>query len=368
MTQSPDIVERITQRINNFKRSSVSLGVPCEVVMSAARIGDMINHTSFWSALAGAVVGACITGGIFALATMAVAAFGIASGLAIAATVAVGAIATGVAYDGIKKVTDMATNYVHKTIGGELSGPIILGSPNVLVNNKSLAMADLPLSIGCTRHSPPPQIAQGSETVFVNGKPVAREGDKTECGATIDKGSPNVFFGSGQKTYVDIKSEFTDWQRALLIGVEFIVPPTALFNKGIREALTQAGKSLATRGAYIGATVTDRFKRSTLAPLFRNVYKIARDSAQETYKGSTKVGHALSKHAGRNPEIWGGKIKGNMTTWNEQGIKHFDEIVNAPGKFKRLVSEKGIEFIEKRLPDGRGIRLNQDWTFKGFID
>jgi filamentous hemagglutinin len=30
--------------------------------------------------------------------------------------------------------------------------------------------------------------------------------------------------------------------------------------------------------------------------------------------------------------------------------------------------ENGLSFIEKKLPDGRGVRLNLDGTFKGFID
>ncbi|WP_424407521.1 hypothetical protein [Pasteurella sp. PK-2025] len=60
MADSPDIVQRITQRINAFPRSTMQLGAPCDVVMPAARVGDIINHTSFWSALAGAVVGAMV--------------------------------------------------------------------------------------------------------------------------------------------------------------------------------------------------------------------------------------------------------------------------------------------------------------------
>ena len=44
------------------------------------------------------------------------------------------------------------------------------------------------------------------------------------------------------------------------------------------------------------------------------------------------------------------------------------EIIRAPGEFKSVTTDKGIPFIEKRLGDGRGIRLNLDGTFKGFID
>ena len=86
-------------------------------------------------------------------------------------------------------------------------------------------------------------------------------------------------------------------------------------------------------------------------------------SAQVPYKGSTIVGHALAKHSGRpvtfsNPsvsgaEVWG-KIKGKVTTWNEQGISHLKDIIRAPGDFSAIA-------------DG-GARLNQDKTFKGFID
>lgn len=94
--------------------------------------------------------------------------------------------------------------------------------------------------------------------------------------------------------------------------------------------------------------------------------KIVLKSAQETYKGSTRVGHALSKHAGRKPEIWG-KMTGSMKTWNDQAMKHMREIIRGPGKFTK-VTDKGTTFIEKRLSDGRGIRLNQDYSFKGFID
>ena len=89
-------------------------------------------------------------------------------------------------------------------------------------------------------------------------------------------------------------------------------------------------------------------------------------SAQKAYKGSTVVGHALSKHAGRNPDIWG-KMAGSMKTWNDQAMKHFNDIARGPGQFQK-VTDNGISFMEKRLSDGRGMRLNMDSTFKGFID
>lgn len=42
--------------------------------------------------------------------------------------------------------------------------------------------------------------------------------------------------------------------------------------------------------------------------------------------------------------------------------------MNAPGSFIKTPNDRGINFLEKRLHDGRGVRLNMDGTFKGFID
>lgn len=48
-------------------------------------------------------------------------------------------------------------------------------------------------------------------------------------------------------------------------------------------------------------------------------------------------------------------------------MKHFREILNGPGRFE-VIKSGSISFLEKRLPDGRGIRLNMDGSFKTFID
>lgn len=95
--------------------------------------------------------------------------------------------------------------------------------------------------------------------------------------------------------------------------------------------------------------------------------KLALSSAQNAYKGSTVVGHALAKHSGRHPETWG-KMSGSMGTWNEQGMNHFRDIIRSPGKFTQKKAENGPAFPEKRIEDGRGVRLNMDGTFKGFLD
>ena len=100
---------------------------------------------------------------------------------------------------------------------------------------------------------------------------------------------------------------------------------------------------------------------------FTNLRSTALNSANVAYKGSTKLGHSLSKHSGRHPQTWG-RLTGNPSTWHDQALKHFDDIMDAPGSFTTVKNKHGIDFLEKRLPDGRGMRLNMDQTFKGFID
>lgn len=75
----------------------------------------------------------------------------------------------------------------------------------------------------------------------------------------------------------------------------------------------------------------------------------------------------MQKHAGRHPEILG-KVKGGPDQINETALNHLNEIINALGDFVQITNNRGITFLEKTLPDGRGVRLNMDGTFKGFID
>ena len=83
--------------------------------------------------------------------------------------------------------------------------------------------------------------------------------------------------------------------------------------------------------------------------------------------GETIAGHALQKHAGRNPQIWGA-VKGNSESINRQAMEHINDILKSPGDFMIHTTDRGISFLEKKLPDGRGMRLNMDGSFKGFID
>ena len=77
---------------------------------------------------------------------------------------------------------------------------IMNGSPNVLINNIPATTVGSMISIHFRLAwpfppCPPNPIVLGSSTVLVNGKPLARMGDKSGCGGIIMQGSPNVIAG-----------------------------------------------------------------------------------------------------------------------------------------------------------------------------
>lgn len=75
--------------------------------------------------------------------------------------------------------------------------PITDGSPNVFINGKPVAREGDPFAVhGCIVHAPHiGYVASGSSTVFVNDKPIARVGDPVTCGGNIAQGSDNVIAG-----------------------------------------------------------------------------------------------------------------------------------------------------------------------------
>lgn len=86
------------------------------------------------------------------------------------------------------------------------------------------------------------------------------------------------------------------------------------------------------------------------------------------YKDMTRLGHAISKHAQRHPAIWG-KLSGPKSGYHNLALKHFEDIMRAPGHFLPVRSgDQRIHFLEKKLADGRGLRLNLDGSFKRFFD
>ncbi|WP_338156721.1 PAAR domain-containing protein, partial [Xenorhabdus bovienii] len=163
---------------------------------------------------------------------------------------AAGSGLTYLASDAIAAASSAVTNFVDSF--GSPDGMLDSGSGNVMIEGKPAARATVDMA-KCSKHPAPPLIAQGSESVFINGQPAARVGDKLVCGAAIKGGASKVFIGSGQGTYLDIEEEFSGWQRALLVAVEFLVPPTRGLIKGVGKLLTKTGRQAVLAGAKLGA-------------------------------------------------------------------------------------------------------------------
>jgi hypothetical protein len=129
----------------------------------------------------------------------------------------------------------------------------------------------------------------------------------------------------------------------------------------------EMSKKAATLGEELGIINNEiRFSIRNLTSIQERNFL---SSAAKPYdQNLTLLAHAFSKHAGRHPEIWG-RLIGPMNTWHEQAVNQLKYICNASGEFHKVFDAKtGLTWIEKRLPDGRGVRLNQDYTFKGFVD
>lgn len=70
--------------------------------------------------------------------------------------------------------------------------PNIQGSPDVFVNSRPAHRKGDKWAVHCGHDS---VLAEGSSTVFVNGKELGRIGDPVACGSDVATGSPDVFAG-----------------------------------------------------------------------------------------------------------------------------------------------------------------------------
>jgi RHS repeat-associated protein len=224
---------------------------------SAARLGDGLLHVSIYAEL---------TAGVLEVAAFAAVGFAVGVGLALAGlgTVVTGGILGCVVIGIIVGVAtnlsglDTAISRTAKKIGNALFPPgieanIVTGSESVFTNKIPAARAafeivpaepepseapdmsawDIASAIAqqmwrptiataapgtsplpedvvlCKKHPPNPiqYIAEGSSSVFINGHPAARSGDRSTCEATIGLASQNVFIGGETITGRDIESE-----------------------------------------------------------------------------------------------------------------------------------------------------------------
>ncbi len=83
---------------------------------------------------------------------------------------------------------------VHRNGDSNSAGGVVSSSRNVNVNGKSIAVNGDSVSSHPVAHIGA-KTANGSSSVFANGKPVNRVGDADTCGHTRSSGSGDVFAG-----------------------------------------------------------------------------------------------------------------------------------------------------------------------------
>ncbi|NWC93005.1 MULTISPECIES: PAAR domain-containing protein [unclassified Pseudomonas] len=190
---------------------------------AAARLDDPIEHSR---ALGGLLAGLAIGAGAVLVGIAFVATGGLGA-VALCAMVGAGA-ATGA---GIGQLLGSLSFACHG------AGQIKTGSGNVFTNGKAAARAHVDTAV-CDQHGPAPQIvAQGSDSVYINGQPAARVGDRTVCDGKISSGSANVFIGGGTETTDVISPEVPGWlERAVMVvglGSAFVLASPVIVIAGL---------------------------------------------------------------------------------------------------------------------------------------
>lgn len=172
---------------------------------AAARLGDEIAHGFGVAAMvAGAVAGALIGAAVVA----ATAATGGLAAVILAGAVAAGGLSMFQIVKGLTTIFELPE---------PTTGVLIRGSLNVYVNSRNAMRAGDDVSSSCSGlplNHPlwpfPVTIAEGSATVYINGKPAARLHSKMVCGAHIKTGSHDTFIG-GPTERVAFVLDLEEW-------------------------------------------------------------------------------------------------------------------------------------------------------------
>lgn len=162
----------------------------------AARITDGLEHgLGLLGMIAGVAIGAALVAGTCATG-------GLLGAALIAGTAAGAGLIGGEAMNGLATIFNLP---------GIPTGAIaFMASPNVLIGGLMAARAKLDggacNGVYALYHWPLPTalIAQGSGTVFINGQPAARAGDKLVCGGIIKNGENTVLIGGPTVTVLAI--------------------------------------------------------------------------------------------------------------------------------------------------------------------
>lgn len=216
-------------------------------LLAAARVKDTFTHTSLLAQMlkvaatvgAGLLVGAAIgAAAVFVVGT---------GGLgAVVLAAVVGAVMSQVVNSVTKDLTgsDSLEDYLSEKAGelidsfipGDVKGSIATGSTNVFVNGLGSARAAGVLApplppgvepqsaadlftpvdqdlVACQNHPSPKgeHLAEGSSSVFINGRPASRIKDSTTCDGKINTGSTNVSIGGERVRVREVTSEMPPW-------------------------------------------------------------------------------------------------------------------------------------------------------------
>jgi len=175
-----------------------------------AREGDAIAHQNKNIGLLGALVGvvAAIAVGALIVATCG------AGLLVLAAAAAAGGFVAGAIGTFASRAGQYGTN----------KGKILKGSTNVFFESKPVARTLDPIL--CSDHpNPPPVIAEGAKTVFVNGRNLARIGHRTTCDANINEGCSTIVTTLETSQVAEIASSVSNGLRWANIIINFLPIP-----------------------------------------------------------------------------------------------------------------------------------------------
>mgnify|MGYP000002584265 CR=1 FL=1 len=196
-----------------------------------------------------------------------------------------------------------------------VGGPIVTGSPNVLIANLPAArIGDTLVCVG-----PPDKITQGSTGVFINGKGAARLGDGTAHGGKITVDNPTVLIGDSASVPVEKKSP--DSFKETLAG--------ALTNtRSASEALGKAGMIQAKKRLGLN---TD--------PRYIDRYHGPDDMTQDSCgmltelesKGNNKNSKAVAENSKGEKQCSKDKNKSRAVLMCRQKSKKVDEPSNRQG-------------------------------------
>ena len=188
-----------------------------EAALRAARLGDEVVHGfGLMGMVAGALIGAAIAA---AIVVAGVATGGLAVAAIIAGCIAGGGLAGGALARGIMKAADLP---------GPTTGMLAAAGPSrVTVNSRMALRAGMDFAPGCSgapiNHFAMPGpvlIAEGSQTVTINGRPMARQSMKLVCGAKIKGGSGNVTVGGPNARVVEVHDNEASFETGLkMVGM-----------------------------------------------------------------------------------------------------------------------------------------------------